>query len=307
MILCLGTTPTVQRTMTFATLQSDAVNRASRVHEYASGKSINAARVVHTLGEPVLATGFLGGDRGRFIRADLDRARIAHDFVDVESPTRLCITVIDESQRTATELLEESQPVSRESYDTLLDKLMSLLSQAQVIVMSGRLTGGADPGFYARVVALATNARCIIDGTGPPLLAALEKRPFLVKPNRAELAETLEAEIDDVESLRGAMRETIARGARWAVVTAGTESTLVTNGKQFWQIDVPTVRAVSPIGSGDAFSAGIAVGISRGMDMPEACRLGTSCAVANAMTPYAGHVDRAEVERQLSRIKLSPV
>jgi tagatose 6-phosphate kinase len=293
--------------MTFAKLQIDAVNRASAVHEYASGKSINAARVAHTLGEPVLATGFLGGDRGRFIRAGLDRAGVAHDFVEVEPATRMCITVIDESMHTATELLEESQPVSRESYDGLLEKLAALVSRARVVVMSGRLTVGADPDFYARIHALATNARCIVDVTGPPLLATLDKRPFLVKPNRAELTETLEAEIDDAESLRGAMRETIARGARWVVVTAGTEPTLVTDGKRFWQIDVPKVRPVSPIGSGDAFCAGIAVGISRGMDVPEACRLGTACAVANAMTPYAGHVDRAEIERQLSIVKLSPV
>jgi tagatose 6-phosphate kinase len=293
--------------MTFAKLEIDAVNRASAVHEYASGKSINAARVAHALGEAVLATGFLGGDRGRFIRADLDRAEIAHDFIEVEPATRLCTTVIDESRHTATELLEESQPVPRDAYDVLIEKLATLVNRAQVVVMSGRLTIGADPDFYARVVALATSAHCIIDVTGPPLLAALEKRPFLVKPNRAELAETLEAEIDDTESQRGAMRELVARGARWVVVTAGTDPILITNGKQFWQIDVPRVHAVNPIGSGDAFAAGIAVGITRGMDVPESCRLGTACAVANAMTPYAGHVDRSEVDRQLARLKLAQV
>ena len=43
MILCLGTTPTVQRTMTFAKLNIDAVNRAIEVKQTASGKSINVA------------------------------------------------------------------------------------------------------------------------------------------------------------------------------------------------------------------------------------------------------------------------
>src|SRR5580765_2845376 len=110
MIICLGTTPTVQRTMTFERLTLDSVNRASHVHEYASGKSVNAARVLHTLGDDVLATGFLGGERAAFFRSDLDRSAIAHDFVTVDAPTRLCTTVIDRSGGTATELIEESHP-----------------------------------------------------------------------------------------------------------------------------------------------------------------------------------------------------
>src|SRR2546423_6749529 len=108
MIIFLGTTPAWQRTMTFARLQIDAVNRATEVVEYASGKNINAARVGRTIGEDVIATGLLGGDRGRLIRADLDRAGVAHDFIDVAPETRMCTTGVDRSARTATELLEEA-------------------------------------------------------------------------------------------------------------------------------------------------------------------------------------------------------
>src|SRR6185295_16934118 len=106
MIVCLGTTPALQRTMTFAELRLDEVNRASQVHVYASGKSINAARVAHLLGEKVVATGFVGGEIARFIRTDLDHAGIAHDFVDVTAVTRTCVTAIDQAHGSATELIE---------------------------------------------------------------------------------------------------------------------------------------------------------------------------------------------------------
>jgi len=85
MILCLGTTPTVQRTMTFARLTIDTVNRAREVVEYASGKSPNVARILHMLGQPVLEMGFLGGGRGEFFRQDFAKAGIPCDFVTVES------------------------------------------------------------------------------------------------------------------------------------------------------------------------------------------------------------------------------
>ena len=51
MILCIGTTPTVQRTMVFDRLTVDEVNRATEVTEYSSGKAINVARVLTQIGE----------------------------------------------------------------------------------------------------------------------------------------------------------------------------------------------------------------------------------------------------------------
>src|SRR5438046_1242556 len=104
MILCLGTTPTVQRTMTFERLLLDHVNRAATVLESASGKSLNVARTLDTLGAEVLAVGFLGGDTGKLVRDDLAAANIAHEFLEVAPRTRTCTTVIDRATNTVTEL-----------------------------------------------------------------------------------------------------------------------------------------------------------------------------------------------------------
>src|SRR5690348_14565331 len=108
MILCLGTTPVYQRTMVFERVTPDAVNRAREVWDYASGKAVNAARVVHTLGRDVVVTGFAGGARGKALVEDLESSGVVHDFVWTPAETRQCITVIDRSNGTATELVEES-------------------------------------------------------------------------------------------------------------------------------------------------------------------------------------------------------
>src|SRR5687768_442813 len=108
MILCLGTTPTVQRTMMFDRLVPDAVNRAARVYENASGKSVNVARVARVLGADVAAVGFAGGVRGEYLRRGMDEDGVRHDFVTVPAQTRLCTTVIDLAGGHVTELVEES-------------------------------------------------------------------------------------------------------------------------------------------------------------------------------------------------------
>src|SRR5437016_1249944 len=120
MILCIGTTPAVQRVMVFPTLALDHVNRATATLEGAAGKSVNVAKVLQALGEAPVAMGFLGGDRGEFLRGVLKANGIETDFVTVGAPTRQCLTVIDEAARTQTELIEESAAVERADYQKLM-------------------------------------------------------------------------------------------------------------------------------------------------------------------------------------------
>src|SRR5512135_59349 len=123
MILCIGTTPAAQRVMVFRKLTLDAVNRAVTTLDGAAGKSVNVAKVLKALGERPVATGFLGGDRGEELRTILAAQGIEMDFVPVATRTRQCITLLDTSAHTQTELVEESQPVTAADYE----KLMSVI------------------------------------------------------------------------------------------------------------------------------------------------------------------------------------
>jgi tagatose 6-phosphate kinase len=306
MILCLGPTPVLQRTMVFRRLELDAVNRARRVHQFASGKSINAARVLMTLAAPVTATGFLGGTTGESVRDDLRRNGIAQAFVSVPAPTRTCVTVIDEAHNTATELIEESRPVEPGDYDRLLEQLRQLLPAAKLLVCSGTLTPDAPQDFYARCVEAAAQAgvQSLLDTRGQPLREALPQRPLIAKPNRAELAETLAMSVDTEPQLRAAMRAATEAGAQWVVVTDGPRPVTVTDGPGFWKLTPPPIEPVSPIGSGDAFAGGLAAALVRGQPVPEACRLAVACAAANALGPHAGHVEPDEVTRLHARVRL---
>jgi tagatose 6-phosphate kinase len=67
-------------------------------------------------------------------------------------------------------------------------------------------------------------------------------------------------------------------------------------------ISPPAIKAVNPIGSGDSYAAGLAVGLLRKMDLFDACRLGTACAAANATTEDAGHAELAEINRLMKLI-----
>jgi 1-phosphofructokinase family hexose kinase len=208
MLLCIGPTPAVQRIMLFRRVTPGAVNRAFETVEGIAGKSINVAKVLKTLGGAPLATGFLGGERGRFIAQELQARNVAADFVAVAAPTRQCITVIDESAHTVTELVEESRAVGVRDYERLLAKVRRHSRRCRAMVISGSLTPGGPPDFYRRCVELANRvgALSVVDAQGPALREALKARPGVIKPNRAELAATVGRELKTERSILKAMR-----------------------------------------------------------------------------------------------------
>jgi len=307
MILCIGTTPAEQRVMIFRQLAVDGVNRAAATIEGAAGKSVNVAKVLKALGEQPLATGFLGGDAGRHLSALLEELEIMQDFVRVDTPTRQCITVIDESAGTQTELVEESRPVPQAAYERLMKIIRRRVETCRAVVMSGTITPGGPVGLYCDCTRLsrASGALSVVDAQGPPLIAALGARPGLVKPNRAELAATVARELGDTAQLKAAMAELNARGAERVVITAGKDPTLAYDGRLFWSIVPPRIATVNPIGSGDAFTAGLVSRLVRGDDLGEACRWASAAGAANALTRMAGEVHRADVLRLVKEVKVA--
>jgi len=304
MILCIGATPAIQRVMVFRKLALDAVNRAVMTFDGIAGKSVNVAKVLKTLGEQPTAVGFLGGDRGEYLRKQLQSRSIEMDFVTVQPGTRQCVTVLDEANKTVTELVEESQPVAGEDYDALFAIVQKHVPACSAVIMSGTLTPGAPADFYFHCAqkAHAAGTLAVIDAQGISLHEALPATPDVVKPNRSELAATVGRELADEQSVMSAMRELNERGAKRVIVTAGTTPTLAFDGRSFWRARVPQVSMVNPIGSGDAFTAGLVWRLLRGEDLGEACRWASATGAANTLTMLAGEVNYGDVDRIVKQV-----
>jgi len=314
-ILVVGATPTVQRTMFFAqALAPGAVNRAREVHVSASGKAVNVARVVTLVGGAARLVHSLGGDTGRFVARALDAENVPQEVVwaQDDAPTRTCTTLLP-NVGPATELVEEARPLAESDVAALEAATRRHLPEARALCLSGSLPPGVPDDFYAALARAAREAGVpvVVDAQRAPLHAALAARPFLVKPNREEALATLGLTSSgdagrDAE--RGALALTEA-GAQWALVSLGAGGSLLVEGTtgRRWQVVSPTVEAVNPIGSGDSLAAGLLVAHLRGADVPEAVRYGTACAAANCLTPTSGVVRPGDVEALLPQVRLTPL
>jgi tagatose 6-phosphate kinase len=146
-----------------------------------------------------------------------------------------------------------------------------------------------------------------VDAQGAALEGALKAAPDLVKPNRAELGATLGRELKDEAAVLAAVTELHRAGAQRVVVTAGKDPVLACDGGRLHRITPPVVKAVNPIGSGDAFTAALVWRLLRGEGLGEACRWAAAAGAANALTLMPGEVEGAEVERLAGSVRVEPV
>jgi tagatose 6-phosphate kinase len=158
--------------------------------------------------------------------------------------------------------------------------------------------------FHGTQMAHEAGAITVVDAQGSALLEALRAKPGLVKPNRSELAATLGRELKDEAAVMAAMRELCERGAQRVVVTSGKNPALAFDGQRWWRVHAPRIDAVNPIGSGDAFAAGLVWRLLRGEDLGEACRWASAVGAANALTLLAGEVRRDDVEPLAEKVRV---
>lgn len=294
--LCVGLTPAVQETRVLSRLRLGEVNRCRSVSVSAAGKGLNVARMIHQLGGAAIVTGFAGTTA-----TPLLGLHAWERFLPVRARNRVCVTVREEVTGRVTELVEEAECPRASEWRELFRVVDELAADATHLVISGALMPGAKPDVYARIVQRTDSKPVLIDSQGEPLLRVLPLAPLLVKLNRQELVRTA-----GPLPLERAARRLCRWGARHVLVTEGARGAWLIAPDGSWRFEIPRVRVLNPIGSGDAVTAGIVVGLQRGQSLPEAVRLGIACGVANALTPLAGYLRRADVSRILPRVRCRP-
>jgi len=305
-ILCLGLAPAFQRTLESAAFKMGGVNRMAANHLSPAGKSVNTGIALRRLGQNPLVTAFNGGPTGRLLAAQLNELGVPAAFTRVAGETRTCTTIVERDTGVVTELVEEAKRASEQEVAAFIRRNLACLRDCSMLAISGTLPPWVADDFYAPFAAAAAkrNIPWVIDSHGRGLLAVLAMRPYIAKCNRDELRKTALGKSDDF--LANA-REVMRLGAQNLLVTDGPNPGALVTPEGAWEFDIPGVKVINPIGSGDCVTAGMIAGICEGLSLKDAARLGFGCGSANAMTMLPAWFDPAEARKLAKRVKARPL
>lgn len=297
MIITVTPNAAVDKTLTVPNFQTGFRHRASESLTLPGGKGVNIARALKSLGEPVVATGLVGGRAGQLIVEGLQRENILHDFVHIGGESRTSTAVVDPTTMTQTEVVEYGPVVTEPETQSLLDKIEYLAKGARFVVLAGSLPRKVSDDFYAAVLQHIRKHRCfvVLDSMGEPLRRGVRARPNLVLPNLREAEDLVGHEFHDDQDLVDATAIVCDMGARNVIIKTqhGCVARFQVGRKQrvFQGSVVPLETVVSTVGSGDAFLAGFVSARFRRLDLADCLRCGLAAGAANTQRYGAGVLD----------------
>jgi 6-phosphofructokinase 2 len=265
------------------------------------GGGINVARVIHALGGEAFAIVATGGPTGRFIEQLLADAGVPYRAVPVAGATRISLAVRETSSGAEYRFVPEGATLKPSDADDILSLLAGL--RADWLVASGSLPPGFPADFYGRVARLAQREgwRFALDTSGLALEAALHQGIDLLKTSLSEFQSICGSASSDGDSLAEQASRLAATGAAAMIaLTLGERGAiLATAGRRIVQPAL-SARICSSVGAGDAFLAGLVLGLPRRQTPDEALRLAIAAGAAAVTSRGTARVTLQQVETFLA-------
>lgn len=283
MILTVTPNPAVDQTVILEEpLTASEVNRSFDYQFDAGGKGVNVSKYLAELDTDTVASGFVGGFTGQYLRDELDEAGVANDFVTTDDLTRLNTTILDPANEYK---LNQSGPtIEAAAVEALIETVRS--RDPDGILIGGSLPPGFDIDVVDRL-ATAGDWWTAID-TGGSLLTDLEAEYALCKPNRHELAEATDQPTETLEQAVDAARTLQRRGFERVVASLGTDGAVMVTDDSVYHAPALDVEATDTVGAGDALVAGVLSALEADVSESAALARGIAAAARVVREPGTG-------------------
>ena len=307
MILTVTLNAAVARTLVVPSLTLGHRHRAPESMTLAGGKGVNVARSLRNLEVPVLAAGFAGGRNGDAIRDGLSEAAIPFDLVEIEGYSRTSTAIIDPMAGTQTEINEYGPEVTPAEAKEFSRRLEHLMEYATAVVFAGSVPPNLDERFLLDLVRRARERGLytVVDSPPSVLRAALKANPSLVSPNQHEAESVVGFDFIEEGDFIRSLSRLVELGALGACITSPEGHSYLISDAGIVSGRAPRVETISPIGSGDAYLAGLLAGfLHRNLAPMDAVRLAAGCAAANAETLGAGLFEARRAEELAESVQI---
>lgn len=304
MIYTITLNPALDRIIEVDGLVVDDANRILREERYAGGKGIDCSRVIEELGGSSTALGFIGGYDGLELEGRLINEGVLCDFTRIGGETRTNIILSNRKDGTQIMLNAAGPRVTPAEIGLFFQRIRSLGSDAEFVIVSGSTPPGVNHNIYAQIVTTlkGKGIKVAVDADGELLRQACAARPTIIKPNIHEFQRLTAVSSTQIEDLLPAARKIVQSGVEIVLISMGAQGMLAVTAQETYQAIPPEVKVVSPVGAGDAALAGFVLALTQGMEIREALIQGVAAGTAAVMTPGTALCRKADVEKIKKKI-----
>lgn len=284
MIYTLTLNPALDYVVHVADFSVGSIFRSRDEGVFFGGKGINVSTILHELDVPNVALGFIAGFTGKAIRDGLTRRGISCDFIELaQGFSRICVKIRSGEE---TDINGQGPEIDLSALAALFAKV-DALTDGDTLILAGSIPPSLPENIYEQIMErlFGRDIRFVVDATGDALLASLNYKPFLIKPNREELAELFGEPVETDADIEKQARRLQLMGARNVLVSLGGDGAILFDerGDVHRRAAFPG-KVVNTVGAGDSMVAGFVAACAKGQDYASALLLGSATGSATAFS-----------------------
>lgn len=290
MIYTVTFNPAIDYIAEVNSINEGKINRAISEKVLAGGKGINVSTVLKNLGIESVALGFIAGFTGTEIKRQVENHGISTDFVYLDNKfSRINVKILSRVAGVVsgeTAINGEGPKISDKEIEELMQKI-DKLEKGDFLVLAGSVSRKMKDDIYEKICTRIENKqiKIVADATGKLLVNVLKHKPFLIKPNKSELEEIFEDEINTNEEIIMYARKLQEMGAENVLISLGQDGAiLVAKDKNVLYSKAPKGILINSVGAGDSMVAGFLAGLLTYDDYEKAFKMGIAAGTASAFS-----------------------
>lgn len=284
MIYTVTFNPAIDYVIGMNELSLGSVNRADVERLNVGGKGINVSVLLSNLGVGNCALGFIAGFTGDAIEQGLKRIGVTTSFIRLKEGASRINVKIKASEET--EINGRGPDIPDEAIKELFE-MIDKIEDGDYLVLAGSIPATMPDDIYEKIMERVQDkdVKVVVDATKNLLLNVVKYRPFLVKPNKQELAQMFDVVIENESDVIRYGKKLKQMGARNVLVSmAGDGAILIDeNGDCIKNVPVKG-KVLNSVGAGDSMVAGFIAGYIESGDYSYALKLGSAAGSATAFS-----------------------
>ena len=286
MIYTVTLNPAIDYIMRMDELHMGITNRSNSEEYYCGGKGINVSLVLAELDIPSTALGFIAGFVGDAIDKWVANTYVTTDFIRLRDGISRINVKIKAGEET--EINGQGPDIAEDELEALMMKV-DHIQDGDTLVLAGSIPSTLPDDTYERMLERIPekDVRIVVDATKQLLVNSLKYKPLLIKPNKQELSEIFDVDVQTKEDIITYAKKLQDMGARNVLISLGGDGAmLVDEDGQIHEAGVIKEKVVNTVGSGDSMVAGFVAGYEMKNSYSYALTLGSVCGNATAFLPW---------------------
>lgn len=283
--------------------------RSTREMVHPGGKAINVSRVLTALGVENHSIGAIGAENSKRLRDLLDLEKVSYDFFTIDGYIRENLSIVLPGG--------DMFKINRSGFhmsDAGLKKVKQQIKQNlsgctnAVLLFAGSLPCNISVEQYKKLIHefKSENVKICID-TDILTEDDLKKiKPFIIKPNLAELCHIAGAELKTMEEIHEYASH-LAKYAEHVLVSLGARGLVYVNSQTSVHCIPPSIVVQSTVGAGDTTLAGFIAKMSTDASVLDCCKYATACGTASVLLEGTGVITKESADALFTKIDVSEI